>query len=59
LLHAMQAILTFPAAVYYDQAFVGAALIAAIAADIWFNAAWDGVGAVDGPRGFSESKQWT
>jgi hypothetical protein len=59
LLHAMQAILTFPAAVYYDQAFVGAALIAAIAADIWFNAAWDGVDAVDRPRPLSESKQWT
>ncbi len=59
LLHAMQAILTFPAAVYYDQAFVGVMLIAAIAADIWFKAAWDGAGAVDGPRGLSESKQWT
>ncbi|MEZ5891247.1 MAG: hypothetical protein R3D52_13985 [Xanthobacteraceae bacterium] len=59
LLHAMQAILTFPAAVYYDQAFVGAALIAAIAADIWFNAAWSGVDAVNRARALSESKQWT
>jgi hypothetical protein len=58
LLHAMQAILTFPAAVYYDQAFIGAALIAAIAANIWFNAAW-GIDAVDRPRALSESKQWT
>lgn len=59
LLHAMQAILTFPVAIYYDQAFVGATLIAAIAADIWFNAAWDGVDAVNRPRVLSEGKQWT
>jgi len=57
LLHAMQAILTYPAVAYYDQAFVGLALLTAIAADIWFNAMWDGVDAVGGRRAVLEGKQ--
>jgi hypothetical protein len=57
LLHAMQAILTYPAVAFYDQAFVGLALLTAIAADIWFNAMWDGVDAVGGRRAVLEGKQ--
>ena len=57
LLHAMQAILTYPAVAYYDQAFVGLALLTAIAADIWFNTMWNGVDAVGGRRAVLEGKQ--
>ena len=57
LLHAMQAILTYPAVAYYDQAFVGLALLTAIAADIWFNAMWNGVDAGGGRRAVLEGKQ--
>ena len=40
LLHAAQAILTFPAVIYYQQAYVGLILAGAIAADLWFKALW-------------------
>jgi hypothetical protein len=40
LLHAAQAILAFPALIYYQQAYVGLILAGALAADIWFRVLW-------------------
>ena len=40
LLHAAQAVMTVPTTGYFFQAYIGCAMLGAIAADVWWRVFW-------------------